>query len=216
MKKQFLFYPLFRIFFKPLLNPAFNPMSGRIWIPAILLGLVLIGCGSEKGASPVFSGTTDPANTPRSFSTRLDDSIISSRVKTRMISDDFVKAGPVNVDVYNGVAYLKGTVETDSLRRMTADLVRGVEGVVRVENQLVVRGNNPFPETDAVHISAKIQMNLLKDPDIGSLPILVETTASEVILKGTVRTQTQKQKAAFIAGNEAGGRRVINQITLKN
>ncbi|MCP4721969.1 MAG: BON domain-containing protein [Desulfobacteraceae bacterium] len=75
----------------------------------------------------------------------MDDSIICARVKAKMISDDFVKAYPINVDVYNGIAYLKGTIATDSLRRMTADLARGVEGVIRVENQILVKTNNIDP-----------------------------------------------------------------------
>ena len=65
--------------------------------------------------------------------------MICARVKTRMISDDFVESGPIDVDVYNGVVYLKGIVQTDSQKRMAADLARGVEGVVKVENQLTLK-----------------------------------------------------------------------------
>ena len=61
-----------------------------------------------------------------------------------MFSDDFIQ-GPIDVDVFNGVAYLKGMVETDSQRRMTADLTRGIEGVIRVENQLLVKKSNLTP-----------------------------------------------------------------------
>ena len=136
MKKQFHYCQVF--------NPFPNP---KFLIPAILLillfGFGLIGCGPQTAASPVFSAPTSP-DSPRSFSTVMDDSIILARIKARIISDDFVK-GPIDVDVYNGVAYLKGTVETDSQRRMTADLTRGVEGVVRVENQLLVKENNILP-----------------------------------------------------------------------
>ncbi len=109
-----------------------------------LLFLILTGCGSQKNGSPVFSSPSDPG-TPRSFSTIMDDSIICARVKAKMISDDFVKAYPIDVDVYNGIAYLKGIVATDSLKRMTADLARGVEGVIRVENQILVDANNIDP-----------------------------------------------------------------------
>ena len=133
MKKQFLFYP-------------FLNRLGSFFVPGLIFGLVfglvfgfgLTGCSSQMNASPVFSLTPDSAPS-RSFSTLMEDSIISTRIKTKMISDDFVKAGPIDVDVYNGVAYLKGTVETDSQKRMTGDLVRGVEGVVRVENHLLVK-----------------------------------------------------------------------------
>jgi len=111
-----------------------------------IFGLLFTGCGSQNDASPVFSAPLDPGS-PRSFSASWDDSIICARVKSKMISDDFVKAGPIDVDVYNRVVYLTGAAETNSQKRMAADLARGVEGVVKVENQLVVKGNNRAPET---------------------------------------------------------------------
>ncbi len=135
MKKLFLYCPFL------------NPVPGSFLVIVTLFGLLsvsgLTGCSPKNAASPVFSAPTSPG-TPRSFSTVMDDSIILARIKARMISDDFVQ-GPIDVDVYNGVAYLKGMVETDSQRRMTADLTRGVEGVVRVENQLLVKENNIAP-----------------------------------------------------------------------
>ena len=60
-----------------------------------------------------------------------------------MISDDLVYARSINVAVHNGVAYLMGSVETDSQKRIATDLARGVEGIVRVENQLMVGKNAP-------------------------------------------------------------------------
>ncbi len=110
----------------------------KFLMPGILLGFLLTGCGSQNAASPVFSAPSGPGSS-RSFSTTWDDSIICARVKTKMISDDFVKAGPIDVAVYNGVVYLTGTVPSDSQKRMVADLTRGVEGVIKVENQLTLK-----------------------------------------------------------------------------
>jgi hyperosmotically inducible protein len=120
-------------------NPLFQI---RFLITIILLGLVfgflLTGCGSQNDSSPVFSAPSDPGG-PRSFLTTWDDSVICARVKTKMISDDFIKAAPIDVDVYNGVVYLTGIVQTDSQKRMAADLARGVEGVVKVKNHLILK-----------------------------------------------------------------------------
>jgi hyperosmotically inducible protein len=114
----------------------------RLLITGILLGLVLgilfTSCSSQNNASPVFSAPSQPGS-PRSFSTAWNDSIICTKVKTRMISDEFVEAGPIDVDVYNGIVYLTGIAQTDSQKRMAADLARGVEGVIRVENQLTLK-----------------------------------------------------------------------------
>lgn len=118
-------------------------MTGILF--GFFFGFVLTGCGSQNDASPVFSAPLDPGS-PRSFSTTWEDAIVCARVKAKMISDDFVKAGPIDVDVYNGIVYLTGTAQTDSQKRMAADLARGVEGVITVKNQLVVKGNNIAPE----------------------------------------------------------------------
>ncbi|MBA3012517.1 MAG: BON domain-containing protein [Proteobacteria bacterium] len=126
MKKQSLFYPIFDIF----------------CIACIFFALMVVGCTAPNNASPVFSLSSDP-NSPRSISTLMEDSILCARVKTKMISDDLVYARSINVDVHNGVAYLMGSVETDSQKRMAADLARGIEGIVRVENQLMVGKNAP-------------------------------------------------------------------------
>lgn len=122
MKKQFLF--------------------GLILMVGLVFGSLLTGCSSPKNGSPVFSHSLDP-KIPRSFSTRIEDALICSRIKSKMISDDLVNASPVDVDVYNGVAYLKGSVKDDSQKRMIADLTRGIEGVVRIENLLVVQRTTP-------------------------------------------------------------------------
>ncbi|MCP3944417.1 MAG: BON domain-containing protein [Desulfobacteraceae bacterium] len=163
-------------------------------------------------ALPVFTATSEK-NPPRSFFTLIDDSSIHAKIIAKMISDDFIKTYPIDIDVYNGVVYLKGTVETDSQKRMTADLTRGVIGVIRVENWLLVKDKNITDKTQNLLIREKIKMDLLKDPDIGHLPIEVETTMTQVIITGRVRSRPQKQKATSIAKKKAGFREVINRIT---
>jgi hyperosmotically inducible protein len=116
-------------------NLICGPVYGLLL--GVIFGLIVLGCRSKIDGPPVLSPHPDPG-TPRSFSTTMNDSMTLAKIKTRMISDDLVKSGPIDVDVNNGVAFLTGVVETDSQRRMAADLVRGVEGVFRVENRLTV------------------------------------------------------------------------------
>jgi osmotically-inducible protein OsmY len=118
----------------------------RILIVGLVFGLfsvsILTGCTSQKNTSPVFSQSSDP-DTPRSISTQFEDVLICARINRKMISDDLVKSKSIDVDVYNGIAYLKGSVENQSQKRMAADLTRGVEGVIRVKNLLVVKRTIP-------------------------------------------------------------------------
>jgi len=124
MNKQSLFYPILDIF----------------WITCLFFAFMTAGCTAPKKGSPIF-GLSSDQNSPRSISTLMADSILSTRIKTKMTSDDLVYARSIHVAVHNGVAYLTGRVESDSLKRMAADLARGIEGIVRVENQLMVGKN---------------------------------------------------------------------------
>ena len=102
-------------------NPLFQI---RFLITVILLGLVfgflLTSCGSQNDASPVFSAPSDPGGS-RSFLTTWDDSIICARVKTKMISDDFVNHGTREqiLSCYN--------LDKKGITKVILDLTRGLE-----------------------------------------------------------------------------------------
>ena len=121
-------------------------LFGRILIVGLVFGIffvsILTGCTSQKNTSPVFSQSSDP-DTPRSIATKFEDLILCARIKRKMSSDDLVNSTAIDVDVYHGIAYLKGSVENESQKRMAADLTRGVEGVVKVKNLLVVKRTIP-------------------------------------------------------------------------
>ena len=67
---------------------------------ALLSALALIACSSTP--------------TQRSAGETVDDSVLTSKVKTALVDNDVVKAGEVNVDTYKGVVQLNGTVDTRS------------------------------------------------------------------------------------------------------
>ncbi len=105
----------------------------------LISAFILSGCSGAAavGGAAAYGGykiSTDE----RSVSTIIDDSIILSSVKSKMFSDEFVKARYIEVDVSNGVVTLTGVVESSSQKRMAADIARSVEGVRKVENKLVV------------------------------------------------------------------------------
>ena len=114
----------------------------KFWVAVLVAGLFLAstlsGCTSPKNVSPVF-GQSSAQDTPRSIYTRMEDAIIYSRIYRKMKADDLVNVSPIDIDVYHGVAYLKGNVENESQKRMAADLTRGVQGVKRVNNLLIVK-----------------------------------------------------------------------------
>jgi osmotically-inducible protein OsmY len=65
--------------------------------------------------------------------------VIASKVKTELIANEETKARNIEVEVYQGVVQLSGFVETESSKKMAADIARRVEGVVDVKNDLIIR-----------------------------------------------------------------------------
>ena len=100
-------------------------MASRCFIMSILsaLCLILSGCGAAVVGGAAYGGYKG-ATDERSIGTMVDDSVISTTVKSKMIADEFVKARYIDVDVLNGVVYLIGVVESSSQKRMAADIAR--------------------------------------------------------------------------------------------
>ena len=66
----------------------------------------------------------------------IDDTVISARVKARLIGDKELSGFRIRVDVDKGVVRLRGKIERPELRPRALELVRGVRGVVDVVDQL--------------------------------------------------------------------------------
>jgi hyperosmotically inducible protein len=182
---------------------------------ALAVALVLSGCGAALVGGAGYTGYKG-ATDERSIGTIVDDSVISTSVKTKMISDEFVKARHIDVDVLNGVVYLIGVVESASQKRMAGDIARSVDGVRRVENQLVVGRTTAGQYVNDTILSSKIRTELLKDPDIRSTNVDVDTNNNIVTLTGIISTVSEKNRVLAIVARVAGNRQVIDNISVKN
>jgi len=89
----------------------------------------------------LFFMTGCQALTGRTMGENIDDSYITSSVKTKLASDKLVSLTRVEVETNNGVVYLTGQVETAEQRSHIGSLASQVGGVKRVVNDLQVRKN---------------------------------------------------------------------------
>jgi hyperosmotically inducible protein len=74
----------------------------------------------------------------RTVGSWVDDVMISSRVKTSLITDMSVKASDIDVSSSQGVVTLIGRVRSDAMKQDAERLARGINGVTDVHNELVV------------------------------------------------------------------------------
>jgi len=69
----------------------------------------------------------------------IDDSVITTKVKTLLASDDFLKSFQIGVETYKGSVQLSGFVATQKAADKAEEIARGVKGVESVKNDLIVK-----------------------------------------------------------------------------
>ncbi|MFT3906367.1 MAG: BON domain-containing protein [Steroidobacteraceae bacterium] len=75
----------------------------------------------------------------RSAGNVVDDTVITTKVKTALIEDSRTKAYQIEVKTYKGVVSLGGFVDSSDARKTAANLAAAVQGVTRVDNGLTVK-----------------------------------------------------------------------------
>lgn len=97
---------------------------GRITL-AIILSLFLAAC----------AGTAHESSTGE----YIDDTVLTSRVKSALLNDPDVSGLTVNVESFKGTVQLSGFVKTVAERNRAVKLARAINGVKRVKNDILIR-----------------------------------------------------------------------------
>lgn len=74
----------------------------------------------------------------RTVGSWVDDVMISSKVKSKLIANSDIKAGDIDVGSSQGVVSLIGRVRTQEIKAMAERLARATKGVKDVNNELLV------------------------------------------------------------------------------
>jgi len=93
----------------------------------LLTGIAFISSGC--------AGTATRASTGE----MIDDSVITAKVKTELIRDEFVKARDVNVDTFRGTVQLSGFVEREEQKARAGEIASQINGVQNVVNNITVK-----------------------------------------------------------------------------
>ena len=81
------------------------------------------------------------ASTPKQESTGeyVDDSVITTKVKSLLAADDFLKSFQIGVKTYKGIVQLSGFVASQKAVDKAGEIARSVKGATSVRNNLVVK-----------------------------------------------------------------------------
>jgi hyperosmotically inducible protein len=97
-------------------------------ITVFLLTLVL--------ASTVSCGATTSKESTGEY---LDDSVITSKVKTAIFAEESLKVAEINVETFKGVVQLSGFVNSRGDIDKAVTVARQVKGVTSVKNDMRVK-----------------------------------------------------------------------------
>jgi osmotically-inducible protein OsmY len=104
-------------------------MKKRNSIIRYLVLLVLIATLAGCASTPTRSSTGE----------YVDDSVITTKVKSLLAADDFLKSFQIGVETYKGVVQLSGFVNNQKAVDKAVEISRSVEGVKSIKNDLIVK-----------------------------------------------------------------------------
>lgn len=99
---------------------------------------ILIGCLVALMLIVTFAAC---ASSPKQESTGeyVDDSVITTKVKALLASDDFLKSFEIGVETRKGIVQLSGFVDSQKAVNKAVEIARSVGGVKSVKNSLIVK-----------------------------------------------------------------------------
>lgn len=100
---------------------------------------MLSGCVLGAAAGGAEAGYV-ASQEERTAGETIDDQLIVSKVKTKLLSDPEVSGLNINVDSYEGVVTLRGRVDSDREASEAIRLARDTTGVRAVRSELTVAG----------------------------------------------------------------------------
>jgi len=194
------------------------------------------------GASTV--NAQDEAAPERSLGQTVDDATITATVKTKLLADERTQGFDINVDTRNGSVILAGGADSQEAKLAAGEIASSVEGVILIDNQLVVAESGTPERTEAntatasgevraalagnemandagdgisdAWITSKVKTQLLADNDVNGTQITVQTRDKVVTLSGTAETAAARARAIEIAQATEGVNSVVaTQLAVK-
>lgn len=196
---------------------------------SLLLGAVLAGAMStvvvgckDRDAPPATSANqpntaSKVAPPPTTIGAKIDDSVVTTKVKSALLADPDVKGLEIKVETRNGEVQLSGFVDSQTQINRAADLARRVDGVTRVQNNMALKagGTTLGTNVDDSIVTAKVKTALLSDKSVKSSDIAVMTSRGQVQLSGFVDSQPQIDRAVEITRAVEGVKDVDNKMSVK-
>ncbi|EGQ7958848.1 BON domain-containing protein [Vibrio parahaemolyticus] len=147
------------------------------------------------------------------------DAWLDGKAETTLLLNSNLNSFDINTDVENQVVTLTGSVNNDLEKSLAEELVSGLDGVKKVNNELtVVSENKQDADSDAFaaltdsKITTIVKTRLLMDTSVSGTDIDVTTENKTVTLTGNVNSDAEHDLALSIANNTNDVNKVVDKI----
>jgi len=174
----------------------------------VLLLVSVQGCGSimaGAGAGPIEEDQGE-----RSLAQQIEDESIETKAKVNVnAASDGYEAAHLSIVSFNGFVLLVGQVPSEDLKTLATDVVRKIDGVRRIYNELEIG-----PETSAgtrtndTWITTQVKTKLLASSDTPGTRVKVVTENSVVYLMGLL-SAAEADRVALEAAEVSDAERVV-------
>jgi hyperosmotically inducible protein len=140
----------------------------------------------------LFSGCA--TMTGRTAGEHVDDATITTKVNDIIVKDPDAKYLKIDVTSTEGNVVLQGSINDRPAEDRIVAKIRQIEGVKSVKSLLKLKGDTAGEYIDDSMITAKVNADIVKDPDAHYFKIDVTTTQGDVVLQGFVNSRETEQR----------------------
>jgi osmotically-inducible protein OsmY len=153
----------------------------------------------------------------RGFGEIVDDATITTVVKSKLLWSKHTDGMITNIDTKSGTVTLRGTADSAQARELAGRLAMNTDGVVAVDNQLVVNSTKPAAVASAKAaskeagrdmtdgwITTKVKSTFMYSRNVKGSDIDVSTKDGIVTLTGNVDSGAERDLAIELANNVRG------------
>lgn len=152
------------------------------------------------------------------------DGWLEGKLETALVLNEHLNPFDIDIRVDGATAVLEGEVSSDIDRELAENVALGIDGIDRVDNRLRVNPEFEHEEESGrdfaqyiadISTTAAIKTELLASDNISGLSVDVDTYRDVVTLKGTVKTEAEKDLAEAIVAKREDIDRIINQLRVE-
>ncbi|QDE32966.1 BON domain-containing protein [Shewanella polaris] len=169
--------------------------------------------------SVVLGSMAFSANAAQDWQDDAKDAWIDGKAETTLLLNTNLNSFDINTDVTDGNVTLTGKVDSSVDKALAAELVKSLDGVNDVNNELTVMKHEGDQDSDDLaesltdsKVATVVKTRLLFSTDVSGTDINVDVENGVVTLEGTVSSDAERDLAVTIAKNTDDVKDVVSEI----